>query len=35
MKDKLEELERELKKLNKNARRQKWINVFLIFRDGK
>ena len=30
-----EKLERELKKLNKQIKRQKWINVYLLFRDGK
>jgi hypothetical protein len=30
--DKLEEVERELKKLNKQIKRQKWINVYLLWR---
>ena len=30
-----EKLERELKKLNKQIKRQKWINVYLLFRDGR
>jgi hypothetical protein len=30
-----EKLERELKKLNKQIKKQKWINVYLLFRDGR
>ena len=30
-KKKLEELEKELKKLNKQIKRQKWINVYLLW----
>lgn len=30
-----EKLERELKRLKKQMKRQKWINVYLLFRDGK
>jgi len=29
-----EKLERELKKLNREIKRQKWINVYLLLRGG-
>jgi hypothetical protein len=29
-----EKLERELKKLNREIKRQKWINVYLLWRGG-
>lgn len=31
-KQKLKDLEKEIEKLKKKAKRQKWINVFLIWR---
>ena len=33
-KGKIEDLERELKKLTKQVKRQKWINVFLLWSKG-
>jgi len=30
--EKIEELEKELKELNKNMKRQKWINVYLLWK---
>ena len=30
--EKIEELEKELKELNKNMKRQKWMNVYLLWK---